>query len=67
MTSDSSKGCVFKVHLEYLKELCEAPDKIEVKKKRCLTIPKIDAICLLLIGNVKKLVTNYFDKEKCVL
>ena len=39
-TSNSSKGCVLKVDLEYLKELCKlhhdyplAPDKIEIKRE----------------------------------
>ena len=39
-TSNSSKGCVLEVDLEYPKELCKlhndyplAPDKIEIKEK----------------------------------
>ena len=44
-SSNSSKGCVLQVDLEYLKELQElsndypvAANKIEIKKKCCLSI-----------------------------
>ena len=43
-SSNSSKGCVLEVDLEYSNELCElhdyllAPEKIKSKKKCCLVI-----------------------------
>ena len=74
-TSDSSKGCVLEVDLEYLKELCElhsdyllAPDKIEIKKEILSNYQlKIADFCNIPIDTVKKLVPNFFDKEKYVL
>ena len=63
-TSNSSKGCTLDADLEYPKELCElhndyrsAPDKIE-NKREILSNYQIKNI-----GNVKKLVPNFFDKE----
>ena len=45
-TSNSSKGCVFEVDLEYPKGLSElhndyplAPDKIEIKKRNVIWLP----------------------------
>ena len=70
-TSSNSKGCVLEVDLEYPKELRKlhnnyplAPYKIEIKRemsKYQLLIADFLNIC---IGNVKKLVPNFFDKEK---
>ena len=64
-TSNSWKGCVFEVDLQYPKESRElhndyplAPDKTEIKREMLseyqLNIP---------IGNVKRLVPNSFDKK----
>ena len=74
-TSNSSKGCVFEVDLVCPKELLElcsdyplASDKIEIKREMLsdyqLKIADLDNIP---IGNVKKLVPNFFDKEKYVI
>ena len=74
--NNSSKGYVFEVDLEYPKELRElhndyalAPDKIEIKKRKMLSDYqlKIADIYNVLINNVKKLVPNFFDKEKRVI
>ena len=70
-TSNSSKGCVFEVDLEYLKELREllndyplAPDKIEIKREMLSDYQlKIADLYNNPIGNVKKSVPNFFDKE----
>ena len=74
-TSNSSKGCVLKVDLEYPKELRElhsdyplAPDKIEIKREILSGYQlKIADLCNIPIGNVKKLVPNFFDQDKYVL
>ena len=71
-TSNSSKGCVFEVDLEYPKELRElhndhplAPDKIEIKREMLSDYQlKLADHYNIPIGNVKKLVSNSFDKEK---
>ena len=74
-TSSSTKGFVLKVDLKCPKELCKlhnnyplAPDKIESEREMPssyrLKIPKFYDIP---IGNVKKLVPNFFDKEKYML
>ena len=73
--SNSSKGCVLEVDLEYPKELRELhsdypldPDKIKIKRKMLSEYQlKIADLYNILIGNVRKLVTNLFDKEKCVI
>ena len=70
-TSNSSKGCILDVDLEYPKELCElhndyrlAPDKIETKREILSNYQiKIADFYKIPIGNVKKLVPNFFDKE----
>ena len=72
---NSSKGCVLEVDLKYPKELHElhndyhlAPDKIEIKKEMLSNYQlKIVDFCNIPIGNVKKLVPNFYDKEKYVL
>ena len=73
-TSNSSKGCVLEVNLEYPKELREihndyplAPDEIEIKREMLSDSQlKID-LYNIPIGNVKKLVPNFFYKEKYVI
>ena len=66
----SSKSCTLEVDLEYSKELHElhnvyhlASDKMEIKREM---LPNYQIIFNIPIGNVKKLVPNYFDKEKYV-
>ena len=62
-------------NLEFSKELRElhndyplAPDKIEIKRERLSEYQlKIADLYNIPIGNVKKLVPNFFDKEKFVL
>ena len=70
--SNSSKGCVLKVDLEYPKVLRElhsdyplAPDKIVIKKEMLSEYQlKIADLYNIPIGNDKKLVPHFFDKEK---
>ena len=70
-TSNSLKGCVLEVDLEYPKELREldndyllAPDKIEIKRETLSEYQlKIADHYNIPIGNVKKLVPTVFDKE----
>ena len=74
-TSNSSKGRVLEVDLEFPNDLWElhndsplAPDKIEIKREMLSEYQlKIADLCNIPIGNVKKLVPNFFDKEKNVL
>ena len=74
-TSNSSKGCVLEVDLECPKELRElhndyplAPDKIEIKREVLSDYKlKIGDLYNIPTGNVKKLVPNFFDKEKYVI
>ena len=74
-TSNSSKGCVLEVDLEYRKELRElhndyplAPDKIEINREMLSeNQSKIADLYNIPIGNVNKLASNFFDKEKYVL
>ena len=74
-TSNSSKRCVLEVDPEYPKELRElynnyplASDKIEIKREMLSENQlKIAGIYNIPIGNVKKLVPNFFDKENYVL
>ena len=74
-TSNSSKGCVPEVDLEYPKELRElyidhplAPDKIEIKREMSSNCQlKIADHYSIPMGNVKKLVPNFFDQEKYVI
>ena len=71
-SSNTSKYCVAEVDLKYTKEIHElhnnytlAPDKMEIKAKMLLKYQAIIAdLFNIPIGNVKKLVTNVFDKEK---
>ena len=74
-TSNSSKGCVLEVGLEYPKELWKlhsdnplGPDKIEIKREMLSEYQlKIADLYNIPIGNVKKLLLNFFDKEKYVI
>ena len=74
-TSNSSKGCVLEVDLEYPKELRElhndyplVPDKIEIKREMLSDYQlKIADHYNIPVGNVKKLVLIFFDKEKYVI
>ena len=74
-SGNSSKGCVLKHDLEYQKELQEwhndyslASDEIEIKREMLsehqLRIADLHSVP---IGNIKKLVSNFFDTEKFVL
>ena len=73
-TGNSSKGYVLEVNLEYPKELQElhnnyplAPDKIEIKRQMLSEYQqKIADLYNIPIGNIQKLVSNFFDKEKYV-
>ena len=73
-TSNNLRGHVLEVDLEYLKELQElqndyplAPDKIEIKKEMSEHQLMIADLYNILTGYVKKLVPNFFVKEKYVL
>ena len=74
-TTNGPKGCVLEVDLEYPKELREvhndyplAPDKIEIKREMLPDYQlKIADLYNIPIGDVKKLVPNFFDKEKYVI
>ena len=71
-TTNSSKGCILKVYLEYPKELCKdyplAPVKKEIKREILSDYQlKIADHYNIPTGNVKKLVPNFFDKEKYVI
>ena len=69
---NSSKGCVLGVYLESCISLPElhndyllAPDQIEIKRDMFSENQlKIADLCNTLIGNGKKLVSNFFNKEK---
>ena len=74
-TSNSSKGCVVKVDLEYPKELHElhidyrlVPDEIEIKRELLSNYQlNVAEFYNIPIGNAKNLVPNFFDKGKCVI
>ena len=74
-TSNSLKGCILEVNLEYPKELHElhnnyllAPDKREIKREMLSDYQlKMADHYNIPISNVKKLVPNFFDKEKYVI
>ena len=71
-TSNSSKGWVLKVDLEYPKDLWElhsdyplTPDKIEIKREMLSEYQlKVANLYNIPISNAKKLVPNFFDNEK---
>ena len=73
-TSNSSKGCVLQVDLEYPKELCKlhndyllAPDEIEIKEEMLFKYQIwIADFHNIPFDNVKKLVLNFFFNEKYV-
>ena len=70
-TINSSKGYVLEVDLEYSKELDKlhndfplAPDKIKIKNKIMSEYRlKIPDLCNIRIGNVKRKMPHFFDKE----
>ena len=74
-TSNSSKVCVLEVDLEYPKYLRAlhsdfplAPNKLEIKREMLSDYQlKIADNYNIPIGNVKKLVPNFFHKEKYVI
>ena len=74
-TSNSSKGCVLEIDLEYPKELRElhndyplAPDKIVIEKEILSDYQlKIADLYNIVISNVKKLMPKCFDTEKYVI
>ena len=74
-TTNISKGCVLDVDLAYPKEPRQfhndyplAQDKIEIKREMlCEYQLSIADLYNIPIGNVKKLVLNFFDKEKYVI
>ena len=74
-SSNSSKGCVLEIDLEYPKELRKlyndyslAPDKIEINTEMLSDYQiKIADHYNMPTGNIKKLVPNFFDKEKNVI
>ena len=74
-TSSSFKGCFLEVDLEYPKELHRlhndyplAPDKIEIKRNMLPNYQlKIVNLYNIYIVNVKKIMPNFFDKEKYVV
>ena len=73
--SNIPNGCVLQVDLEYLKQLRElhndyplAPDKLEIKRETLSNYQlKDDDFHNIPISNAKKLVNDFFDKEKYVL
>ena len=73
-TSNSLKGCVLEIDLEYPKELRElhndyplAPDNLEIKREMLFDSQlKVADLYNIPIGNVKKLLPNFFNKEKYV-
>ena len=74
-SSNSSKGHVLEVDLEYPKRLRElhndyplAPDKIDIKSEMLSNYQsKIADHYNIPVGSVKKLVPNFFDKEEYVI
>ena len=73
--SNSSKEYVLEVDLAYPKKLHElrndyplAPDKIEIKREMLSNYQlKIVDFYNISFGTIKKLVPNFFDKEKYLL
>ena len=74
-TRNSLKDCILENDLEYPKELCElhndcplAPDKMEIKKEMISDYQKkIADFYNIPLGDVKKMVHNFFDKQRHVL
>ena len=74
-TCNSSSGCVSKIDLENPKELGKlhidypfTPDKLEIKKEMLSKCQLwMSDFYNILIGNAKKLVPKFLDKEKWVI
>ena len=74
-SSNRLQGCVLEIDLEYPNNLCElqsnypfALDEIEIGREILSNFQlMIGGFYEFPIGNVKKLVPNFFDKEKYVL
>ena len=74
-TNNNSKGCDLEIDLEYPKELRKlhngyplASDKAEIKKEMLSNYQlNIAHLYNIPVGNVKKLVLNFFDKKKYVI
>ena len=74
-TNNISKRCVLEIDLECPRELSKlqnyyplAQDETEIKKEMLSSYQlKIANVHNIPIGTAKKLVSNYFDKEKYVL
>ena len=74
-TSNSSKGCVLEVDLEYRKELRVlhndyplTPNKIDIKRVMLSENQLMIAdLYIIPIDHVNNLVSNLFDKEKCMI
>ena len=62
-TSNSSRGCVLKVDLEYPKEFRELHNDEMLPEYQL----KVADLYNFSIGNVKKLVHTFFDQKKYVL
>ena len=70
-STNSSNSCVLEVELEYSKELRGlhndyplVPDKIEIKREMLSNYKiKIVDVYKILIGPIKKLLPNFFDKD----
>ena len=70
-TSNSPKGCILEIDLEYPKGLQElpngyplTPDKIEIKREMFSNYQlRIVDFYYIPIGNLRKLVPNFFDKS----
>ena len=70
----SLRGCILEVNLEYSKELHElhndyllVPDKLEIKRKILSVYLLQSTDDYISTDYVKKLLSNFFDKEKYVL
>ena len=67
-TSNRAKGCVILKLRDLHNDEPLAPDKIEIRREKLSEYqPKIADLYNIPIGNVEKLVPNFFNKEKCVL
>ena len=74
-TNNISKGCVLKLDLEYSKVLRKirndyplAPNKVKIKRETLSNYQqKIADFYDIPVGNVRKLVSDFFNKEKNML
>ena len=68
---NTSKGCVLEFDFEYPEELHDypiVPDKIEIKREMLSKYQlNVADFYNIPIGAVKKLVSNFFDKDKYLL